>query len=237
MAKILDILNEFLHEIEKDNPYKLIGKGGTILSLFYLNRHRESEDLDFDTTLKRSQSKNIEAYFVSILEKLKAKGLINSYSKGKSGLAATNRYLMSIAMETYKTFHTKIDIDFVEPAKSTEKKGEFFYYPIERLFVGKLITFIDRKEFKDIYDIAHMIPKINLKIFNGNPNVAKLVDDALKTIESQDFAPLYKKSFRNADLRFKTLKESEIKNFVEKLLRDLRILRNKIKIFIGTLDC
>src|SRR3989344_338770 len=120
MAKILDILNEFLHEIEKDNPYKLIGKGGTILSLFYLNRHRESEDLDFDTTLQKGQSKNIEDYFISILEKLKAKGLINSYSKGKSGLASTNRYHMNIVLETYKTFHTKIDVDFVGPAKSLE---------------------------------------------------------------------------------------------------------------------
>src|SRR3989338_120056 len=123
MAKILDILNEFLHEIEKDNPYKLIGKGGTILSLFYLNRHRESEDLDFDTTLKRSQSKNIEEYFISVLEQLKVKGFINSYSKGKSGLAATNRYHIGIALETYKTFHTKIDVDFAVSAKNIEKKG------------------------------------------------------------------------------------------------------------------
>src|SRR3989344_4935596 len=149
MAKILDILNEFLHEIENENPYKLIGKGGTILSLIYLNRHRESEDLDFDTTLKKSQFRNIENYFVSILEKLKARGLINSYSKGKSGLASTDRYHMNIVLETYKTFHTKIDVDFVEPPKSLVRKGELFYYPIERLFVGKLITFIDRKEFKD----------------------------------------------------------------------------------------
>src|SRR3989344_2491391 len=229
MAKILDILNEFLHEIEKDNPYKLIGKGGTILSLFYLNRHRESEDLDFDTTLERNQSKNIEAYFISILEQLKAKGLINSYSKGKSGLAATNRYHMNIALETYKTLHTKMDVDFVESAKSLEKKGEFFYYPIERLFIGKLITFIDRKEFKDIYDIAHMISKVDLKVFMGNPNVAKLIYDALKTIENEDIEPLYKKAFRNVDLRFKSLKESEIESFVQRLIRDLRILRNKIR--------
>lgn len=102
---------------EKDNPYKLIGKGGTILSLFYLNRHRESEDLDFDTTLERSEYKNIEAYFISILENLKANGLVSNYTKGKSGIAATNRYHMNITLETYKTFRTKIDVDFVEPAK------------------------------------------------------------------------------------------------------------------------
>lgn len=228
MAKLLDILQEFLKEIEKNNPYKLIGKGGTILSLLYLNRHRESEDLDFDTTLERSQYKNIESYFISILEQLKLKGIINSYSKGKSGLAATNRYHMNITLETYKIFHTKIDVDFAEPAKSLEKRGELFYYPIERLFIGKLITFISRKEFKDIYDIAYMAPKVDLKVFKNNPNVAKLIDDALKTIENEEIAPLYKKAFRNVDLRFKSLKESEIDSFVQKLIRDLRVLKNKI---------
>lgn len=107
MARILYILQEFLKEIEKDNPYRLIGKGGTILSLFYFNIHRESEDLDFDTTLDKSQYRNIESYFISILEKLKGKGLIKSYSKGKSGLAATNRYHINIALETHKTYHTR----------------------------------------------------------------------------------------------------------------------------------
>src|SRR3989344_4082594 len=134
MVKILDILQEFLHEVEKDNPYKLIGKGGTILSLLYLNRHRESEDLDFDTSLDRGQHKNIEAYFISVLENLKGKGLIKSYSKSKSGLAATNRYHMNLILETHKAYHTKIDVDFVEPVKLLKKKGELFYYSMERMF-------------------------------------------------------------------------------------------------------
>ena len=228
MARILDILQQFLKEIEKANPYKLVGKGGTVLALFYLNRHRESEDLDFDTSLEKISHKEIEAYFISILEKLKSKGLIESYSKGKSGLAATNRYHMKIVLQTYKTFHTKIDVDFVEPAKSLKKKGEFFYYTIERLFIGKLITFNDRKEFKDLYDIAHIMPKLSLMVFEDNPNVSKLIDDAVETIETEDIVPLYKKAFRNVDLRFKSLKESEIKNFVKKLVRDLRVLKNKI---------
>ena len=228
MAKILDILQEFLNEIEKNNQHKLIGKGGTILSLFYLNRHRESEDLDFDTTLDRSKYKNIEDYFISILEKLKTNGLIKSYSKGKSGLAATNRYHMNIALETYKTFHTKIDVDFVEPVQNLNKEGEFLYYPIERLFITKLITFTDRKEFKDIYDVAHMIPRLDLKKFKGNPNVAALIDETIKMIEGDDVALLYRKAFRNMDLKFKSLKQSELEHFIEKLIRDLRILKNKI---------
>src|SRR3989344_4006458 len=158
MARILDILEEFLQEIQKNNPYKLIAKGGTVLSLFYLNHHRESEDLDFDTTLDKSQYKNIESYFISILEHLKKKEILKAYHKGKSGLAATNRYHINLVLETYKEFQTKVDVDFVKPTKNIKKKGALFYYPLERLFVGKCITFINRKEFKDIYDIKYILP-------------------------------------------------------------------------------
>ena len=49
MTRILEILKEFLEEVEKENPFNLVLKGGTALSLYYLNHHRESEDLDFDT--------------------------------------------------------------------------------------------------------------------------------------------------------------------------------------------
>ena len=107
MAKILDILKEFLQEIEKNNPYKLIAKGGTTLSLFYLNHHRESEDLDFDTTLDKNRHKHIESYFLALLERLKKKKTLKSYRKGKSGLAATNRYHLNLVLETYKEFYTK----------------------------------------------------------------------------------------------------------------------------------
>ena len=229
MVKILDILREFLQEIEKDNPYKLIGKGGTILSLIYLNRHRESEDLDFDTELDVSQHKNIELYLLAILERLKNKGTIKSYRKVKSGLAATNRYHMNLVLETYKTVHTKIDVDFVKPVKSLRRKGALFYYSLERLFIGKSIAFIERKEFKDIYDIAHMMPELDVKIFRGNSSVIALIDDLINEIENEDTIALYRRAFRNVDLRFKSLKESEIEAFIAKLLRDLRILKNKIK--------
>lgn len=228
MARILDVLEEFLREVEKSNPHGLIGKGGTILSLFYLGRHRESEDLDFDTMLEKSQYRKIEAYFISILERLKRKGFIRSYSMGKSGLATTNRYHMNITLETYKKFHTKIDVDFVKTVKSLEKKGELRYYPIERLFISKLIAFTSRKEFKDIYDLSHMINKLDLEIFKGNQNVIRLIDDAVKAIESEEVVLLYKKAFRNVDLRFKSLKEPKIEEFVAKLVRDLRLLKNRI---------
>ena len=40
--KIIDILEEIVKEIDKNNPYDLVLKGGTALALFYLNKHRES---------------------------------------------------------------------------------------------------------------------------------------------------------------------------------------------------
>lgn len=228
MAKILDILEEFLHEIEKNNPYKLIAKGGTVLSLFYLYRHRESEDLDFDTALNKSQHKNIESFFINILERLKKRGTIKDYLKGKSGLAATNRYHINLVLETHKEYYTKIDVDFVKPAKVLKKKGELFYYPIERLFIGKSVAFVDRREFKDIYDIACMLPKLDLKTFRNNLKVAALIDDLINTIQNEDVLALHKKAFRNVDLHFKSLKGSEIDTFVTKLVRELRILKNRI---------
>lgn len=228
MARILDILEEFLHEIEKSNPFRLIAKGGTVLSLFYLNHHRESEDLDFDTTLDKSQHKNIEPYFIDILERLKKNGTIKDYHKGKSGLAATNRYHINLVLETHKEYYTKIDVDFVKPAKALKKKGELFYYPVERLFVGKSVAFINRKEFKDIYDIVCMLPRLDLKTFRNNPKVIALIDDLTNTIQKENMKALYKRAFHNVDLRFKSLKESEIDAFVAKLIRDLRALKNKI---------
>ena len=228
MVRILKILEEFLQEIEKNNPYKLIAKGGTLLSLFYLNHHRESEDLDFDTTLDKAKYRKIESYFLAILERLKKKGTIKDYRKGKSGLAATNRYHINLVLETHKEYYTKIDVDFVKPVKALKQKGELFYYSIERLFIGKSITFVDRKEFKDIYDIVYMLPKLDIKTFKNNPNVIALIEDLIKTIQNQDMISLYKKAFRNVDLRFKSFGESKIDKFISRLVRELRVLKNEI---------
>lgn len=230
MTRILDILEEFLKEIEKDNPYELIAKGGTALSLYHLDHHRESEDLDFDTNLDKKYYKEIENYFLKILQILKKKGMIKNYIKGKSGLADTNRYHMKLQLESYKIFHTKIDIDFIKPKqiKNLNKKNKLFLYPLEKIFISKAITFINRKEFKDIYDIAYVLPKINIKILKTYPNVVELLNNLIDTIQDEDIINIYKKAFRNVDLRFKDLKESNIKKFISKLIKNLRILKNKL---------
>ena len=226
---ILKILEEFLKEIERHNPYKLIAKGGTVLSVFYLNHHRESEDLDFDTTIKKEDYKKIESYLLGILSKLKEKGLIKSYSKGKSGLASTKRYHMKLEIETHKIYYTKIDVDFIKDVKNPNKKGELLIHNLERIFIGKCIAFMDRKEFKDIYDIYYILPKLNISTFKGNKNVINMIDSLIETINNEEIVILYKKAFRNIDLRFKDLKESNIKSFIFKLVNNLRNFKNKIE--------
>ncbi|MBU1205034.1 MAG: nucleotidyl transferase AbiEii/AbiGii toxin family protein [Nanoarchaeota archaeon] len=198
--------------------------------MFYLNHHRESEDLDFDADISYlKEYKKIEAYFINILEKLKQKNSIKKFSKGKSGLAATNRYHMKLQLETYKTFNTKIDVDFVEIPKNLNKRGELFFYSPERLFVTKMLTFINRNEFKDLYDLAYLIPHINITKFKHNQNVIDLIDKSINTILNQDVIRLFKNAFRNVDLRFKDLKESKVEQFTSKTVRSLRTLRNKLK--------
>ena len=225
---ILNILKEFLKEIEKNNPYRLIAKGGTTLSLFYLNHHRESEDLDFDTLSNKENCRKIESYFLNILNNLKKKNLIKGYHKGKSGLASTNRYHMKLEIETYKIYYTKIDVDFIKEVKNPTKRGELLIHSLERIFIGKCIAFIDRKEFKDVYDIYYILPKLNISAFKGNKNVIMITDNLIESINNEETIPLYKKTFRNVDLRFKNLKESDVEYFISRLTKNLRIFKNKI---------
>ena len=229
MTRILSILDEFIKEIQQHNPYKLVLKGGTALSLFYLNRHRESEDLDFDSDISNlKRYKEIEKYFIGILNELKKRHILKHFKLGKSGLASTNRYHMKIELETYKTFQTKIDVDFVKLPNKLERKGKLYFYSKERIFITKMITFINRKEFKDLYDISYLLPRVNINKFIHNLNVVRLIEKLLKIIEREDILKLYKYAFRNVDLRFRDLKQSQVDNFVSKLMRNLRILRNKI---------
>jgi len=230
MTKIIIILEEFLKEVGKNNKYKLVLKGGTALSIYYLNHHRESEDLDFDSAKSNFKKyKEIEAYFISILNKLKQKELIKSFKLGKKGLASTNRYHMKLELETYKKFQTKIDVDFVELPKNLNQKQGIYLYTKERLFISKMLTFVNRKEFKDLYDLFYLLPKINIKTFIHNKNVTNLVDNLIIIIEKQDILKLYKSAFKNVDLRFKHLKQSELNDFISKFLRKLKIFKNKIK--------
>ena len=77
MVKIMELLTKVIEQIEKDNPYKLVFKGGTALSILHLNHHRESEDLDFDADIIYLDDYiGIRDYFVGIFENLKKDKII-----------------------------------------------------------------------------------------------------------------------------------------------------------------
>lgn len=231
MTRVLSILREFLKEVELDNPYKLVLKGGTALSLFYLNHHRESEDLDFDSDISNMKKyREVEKYFISILKRLKEKQMLKDFKLGKRGLASTNRYHMKLRLETYKTFQTKIDVDFVELPKKLEKKGELYFYTKERIFITKMITFTNRREFKDLYDLSYLLPKVDITPFIRNREVIKLIDNLIRILGEEDVVRLYRSAFRNVDLRFRDLKPSQVGSFVSRFVKNMRILRNKLSL-------
>ena len=69
MTRLLDILQEFLKELEQDNPYGLILKGGTALAVYHCIGHRESEDLDFDVSIEFLDRSDINLIVANTLTK------------------------------------------------------------------------------------------------------------------------------------------------------------------------
>lgn len=229
MVKILDILKEFLGYVEQDNPFNLVLKGGTALSLYFFN-HRDSEDLDFDAAQNLiNKHKEIEKYFVKILENLRQKQTIRGYKINRSGFASTNRYHINLELKTHKTFRTKIDIDFVKLPKKLIKRNNLCLYPIERFFISKALTFNNRGEFKDLYDLSFLIKKVDVSVFEKKQEVILLIQKLVQAIHEKDAKELYKAGFRNADLRFKSLKESGLDSFIQNTTRRLNILSNKLR--------
>jgi predicted nucleotidyltransferase component of viral defense system len=170
----MELLTKIIEHIEEDNPYKLVFKGGTALSILHLNRHRESEDLDFDADLKYLDDYMVfRDYFIDIFDKIKKDKIIDDYKIGKTGLAKTNRFHMKIQFISYKTFHTKLDIDFIKPSDKLKHRGELLFYSIERMFISKVITFTQRQEFKDFIDVAFMLPKIDFTLYDNKKKTGR----------------------------------------------------------------
>ena len=228
MSTVLNLLKKILKEIEQDNPFGLVLKGGTPLSLYYLNEHRESEDLDFDVDKKLIiKHEDINKFFIKILDKLKSKGIIMNYKFGKTGFASTDRYHSKLILTTYKKIYTKLDLDFIDLPDNLWKKGQLNLYSAERLFISKIITFIQRKEFKDAYDVYYLIEKIDVTKFTPDTTV-KTLNDFIFAIKSENLLDLYKFAFRNADLKFRNIKENQLNLFAKQLERKIRILINKL---------
>lgn len=230
LTRIIEILREFAREVEISNPHNLVLKGGTALSLYYLDHHRESEDLDFDVELNlKEKIREIEDYIVRILKKIKEKGVINDYKISKKGFASTDRYHMKLEFITHKTFHSKLDIDFVELPKKLKKVDQLNLYLPERIFISKIITFINRQELKDLYDVRLLIKHVDSKIFKNNKNVTKLIEKFVEITQTEELEKEFKIALRNTDLRFKHLKEAGIKNFIDKTKNEVLVFRNKIR--------
>ena len=229
MTQMLHILEQFAKEIEKSNPYHLVLKGGTALSLYYLERHRESEDLDFDAPKHlKTHVKRIETFFADILSKLKDKNIIQDYRITKAELASTERYHLKLELTTHKRFMSKIDIDFVELPPKLLTRGKLYLYPVERIFVTKAVTFVSRKEFKDLYDIVYLLKKVDINKYKKKNNVQKLLQDVIQILQHEDVISMYKAAFRNVDLRFKDVKPTRIDMFVDDAIKKLRIAVNQL---------
>ena len=230
LVKILELLDLILQKVREDNPHKLVLKGGTSLALHHLKGHRESEDLDFDVDIsKKGSEEEIAEYLIDLLRQLESEGAIKGFKITKKGMAATDRYHMNIKIITYKEVLTKVDLDFVRLPTNLEYEGELGFYSIERMFVGKLLSFSSRRLFKDLYDIAHLLKNVESISFTEPEKLSDLIDKVLIILEKGELIESYKAACRNIDLRFKDLKEPQVKPFVEKTIRKLRMFRNELR--------
>jgi len=70
--------------------------------------------------------------------------------------------------------------------------------------------------------------KIKVDNFKKKENVVTLFEDVIGIVQKEDIQKMFRLAFRNVDLRFKNLKESQINEFCEELIRNLRILIAKV---------
>ena len=110
----------------------------------------------------------------------------------------------------------------------SSKEGELCFYTVERMLVSKLITYANRREFKDFYDIAFLMKKTDPHVFSEPAKVAGLVETVIDLTDTDELAASYTRAFRNIDLRFKHLREKDVGPFVNRSLRELRRYKNEL---------
>ena len=231
MNNIITLLGEILKEIEKYNPFDLIGKGGTILSIYHLN-HRDSQDLDFDC-ISKNKDKDFNSYFRTIFDRVvKAYKNKISYKIDKEGtFSTTGRYHMKLTFSSYKPLPpTKMEINFIDKMpKDLVSMGKFKFYPLENLFFQKLRASSNRAEIKDIIDVGLALksksPSMDsnqLKKYNGLSN---LIKEAISRLEELEKNPKeWKEEFANTKLKFK-VNEKTFPSFMRKTKLELYKLR------------
>jgi predicted nucleotidyltransferase component of viral defense system len=227
---IIDLLHEILKEIEKNNPYYLIGKGGTILSIYHLG-HRDSQDLDFDCPIEY-KDKDFHGYFLNIFMQLMNKKLFNKFEINKKELSGTNRFHMSITFFTHKQLpQTKIDINFIaEQPKNLLSQGNFKFYDLNQLFIHKVETYIRREEIRDIIDIGTAVIKLDYKNFPDETNFSKDLEIAIQKIESLKNNPRqWRDWFDSINLKFYIVNKKNFQNFLDKTSRELFKFKNQLE--------
>lgn len=229
ISNILLLLREILKEMEKNNPYELIGKGGTILSIYHLN-HRESQDLDFDC-LSKYKEKDFQKYFYDIFQVLKTNKKIKDLKINKVEMATTGRFHMSVTFYTHKQLpQTKIDINFLDkiPDQLLNQK-EFKFYSLEALFTHKLMTFASREAIKDIIDIGKSINKISPTSLDNDDNI-NIINNVIEKLENIQKNPkIWKTEFSQTSLKFRDIKMANFPGFLKNTIQNLYILRNRIQ--------
>jgi predicted nucleotidyltransferase component of viral defense system len=234
MTKIMEILGGYLDALKKENPYGLVLKGGTALALHHLDMHRESEDLDFDARIEYlADAEQVADSLCSILDRMMYSSFIDGYKVTKRGFAATSRYHINLSIRTYKTFYTKIDVEYTDIDDDLEFEGALGFYSAERMFIGKLITFRSRVEFKDLYDIRHLLDIVDIDRFKDKHDLARSIDEVLERSRDPSLLIDIKHAFRNADLRFKKVNSTNVEDFISRTRRELLVMRNSLLKDIG----
>jgi hypothetical protein len=136
---------------------------------------------------------------------------------------------MKIQFISYKTFYTKLDIDFVKPSDKLEHRGELLYYNIERMFISKVITFTQRQGFKDFIDIAFLLPKIDFNVYENKIKLAELMQRMIETVDEETLIKRHDFISRNVDLKIKGLRQGDVNKLIGRTFRDLRLAINVLR--------
>lgn len=225
---IISLLRELLREIEKDNPLGLIGKGGTILSIYHLN-HRDSQDLDFDC-LANNKDKDFEAYFRLIFDIVSKKHHLK-YKLNKISVSGSGRFHLGVTFSTYKDLpSTKMEINFIDSLPDDLIMfGVFKFYPLEHLFFQKLNASAERGGVKDLIDIGSILkseePALDNRKLKKCENICCLIDKAISTIERlEQNSKEWKEEFATLQLKF-DINEQNFPRFIQKTKTELYKLK------------
>lgn len=170
-----EIQNYILNFVYQDSEYQnLIFTGGTCLKKLY-GLDRLSEDLDFDYISKFKIDRfavKLKNYFVSKLQYKEAEIKISG-----------NRQTLFLKFPSENIF---VRCDFSKIASKTYglnkgmiTAGKFRFlvnaYDLETMFANKIVTFLRRNFYRDVYDIFWFLQLSAKSGYNLKPNQKRLV--------------------------------------------------------------